>query len=156
MKEAARKLVGNFIDAHGQDLVNVYAVERSFELHLSNAVVSGRADVIIRKSADPAVQPKFELDDYKVSEDEDSTPYDRQLRTYTSAGRREGLDIIDANIFDLRRAVKRPVDISAGKVQATEAEVITLVDRLKAQDFSPSPGPRCGGCDVRQLCKYRA
>jgi DNA helicase-2/ATP-dependent DNA helicase PcrA len=153
MRASARKLVGDFVDVHGPELVNVYAVERPFELHLPHAVVSGRADVIIRKGAD--AQPKFELDDYKVSEDDDSTPYDRQLRVYTSAGRREGLDIIEANVFDLRKAMKRPVDISPEKVSSTEFEVTDLVNRLKKRDFAPAPGPRCRGCDVRQLCKYR-
>jgi DNA helicase-2/ATP-dependent DNA helicase PcrA len=153
LKRAARDLVGGFVEKHGRDLTNVYAVERPFELHLSNAVVSGRADVIIRKS--PDTQPEFELDDYKVSEDADLAPYDRQLRTYTSAGRREGLNIIEANIFDLRKKCKRSVDISPEKVQAVESEVIELVDRLKARDFVPSPGRRCRDCDVRRLCKYR-
>jgi DNA helicase-2/ATP-dependent DNA helicase PcrA len=153
MRASARKLVGDFVDVHGRELVDVYAVERPFELHLPNAVVSGRADVIIRKGAD--AQPKFELDDYKVSEDDDSTPYDRQLRVYTSAGRREGLDIIEANVFDLRKAMKRPVDISPERVSSTESEVTDLVNRLKKRDFAPAPGTRCRGCDVRQLCKYR-
>ena len=157
LKAAARKLVGNFVEEHGADLVNVYAVERPFELHLSNAVLSGRADVIIRKGADASL--KFEVDDYKVSEDEDLLPHDRQLRIYTSAGRREGLDIVEANVFALQsknKKIKRPVDISAEEVQAAEIEVMELVGRLKARDFVPSPGTRCKNCDVRRLCKYRA
>lgn len=151
MKGAARELVGGFVDSYGQRLLNVYAVERPFELHLSNAVVSGRADVIIR--TDGAGSPKYELDDYKVSEGNDLDPYDRQLRTYTSAGRREGLDITEANIFDLKnRGHKRSVDTA--KIQATETEVVGLVERLKSRDFAPSPGDRCRDCDVRSLCKY--
>jgi hypothetical protein len=121
---------------------------------LPNAVVSGRADVIIRKG--DGADLKFELDDYKVSDDEDPAPYDRQLRTYTSAGRREGLDIIEANVFDLRHTTKRTVDISTEKVGAAESEVVELVGRLKSRDFVPSPGSRCQGCDVRRLCKYKA
>lgn len=154
MKAAARKLVADFVDSYGRELVNVYAVERPFELHLPNVVVSGRADVIIRRDSEG--KPQYELDDYKVSEDEDPAPHDRQLRTYTSAGRREGLDVVEANVFDLRKADKRSVDISAEKIQETEAEVTALVDRLKAHDFTPSPGLCCQGCDVRELCQYRA
>ena len=154
MKSAARELVGTFVDVHGVGLLNVYAVERPFELHLSNAVVSGRADVIIRK--DGPGEPKYEIDDYKVSEGDDLETYDRQLRTYTSAGRREGLQIVEANIFDLKKnAQKRSVDISPNKVSETETKVVELVERLKARDFAPSPGSRCTDCDVRQLCKFR-
>ena len=155
MRNAARKLVGAFVDSYGRELVDVYAVERPFELHLPNVVVSGRADVIIRRDSERK-QEEYELDDYKVSEDENPEPYDRQLRTYTSAGLREGLDVAAANVFDLRRAVKRSVDISAEKIRATEAEVAVLAARLKARDFAPSPGPSCQGCDVRELCKHRA
>ena len=154
MKQAARKLIGTFVDAHGRGLLNVYAVERPFELHLSNAIVSGRADVIIR--SDGVGKPNYEIDDYKVSEGNDLKPYDRQLRTYTSAGRREGLQIIEANIFDLKKdAQKRAVDISPTKIAETETEVLGLVERLKSRDFVPSPGSRCRECDVRQLCRYR-
>jgi DNA helicase-2/ATP-dependent DNA helicase PcrA len=154
MKSTARTLVGQFVDIHGVGLLNVYAVERPFELHLSNAVVSGRADVIIRKNGEG--EPKYEVDDYKVSEGDNVEVYDRQLRTYTSAGRREGLQIIEANIFDLKnKAHKRSVDISPAKITETETEVVGLVERLKAHDFVPSPGSRCRDCDVRQLCKYR-
>ena len=155
MKNAARKLVGDFVGSYGRDLVDVYAVERPFELHLPNVVVSGRADVIIRRDSERK-QEEYELDDYKVSEDENPEPYDRQLRTYTSAGLREGLDVAEANVFDLRRAIKRSVDISAEKIRATEAEVTVLAARIKARDFAPSPGPSCQGCDVRELCKHRA
>jgi DNA helicase-2/ATP-dependent DNA helicase PcrA len=154
MKSAARKLVGKFVDIHGVGLLNVYAVERPFELHLSNAIVSGRADVIIRK--DGGDEEKYEIDDYKVSEGDNLEVYDRQLRTYTSAGRREGLHIIEANVFDLKKdAQKRSVDISAKKIVESETEVVGLVERLKARDFVPSPGSRCRECDVRQLCKHK-
>lgn len=154
MKSAARKLISNFVDEHGQELPNVYAVERQFELHLPNAIVNGRADVIIRKDNGGAA--KYEIDDCKVSEGDDLKPYDRQLRTYTRAGRREGLQIVEANVFDLKRsAQKRTVDISPSKIADTETEMAGLVERLKARDFVPSPGSLCQGCDVRQLCKYR-
>jgi ATP-dependent DNA helicase UvrD/PcrA len=154
MKQAARRLIGTFVDAHGGGLLKVYAVERPFELHLSNAIVSGRADVIIRH--DGSGEPEYEIDDYKVSEGNDLKPYDRQLRTYTSAGRREGLQIIEANIFDLKKgAQKRAVDISPTKIVEAETEVIGLAERLKSRDFIPSPGSRCRECDVRLLCKYR-
>lgn len=154
MKDAARRLVGTFVDIHGVGLLNVYAVERPFELHLSNAIVSGRADVIIRK--DDGSKEKYEIDDYKVSEGDDLEVYDRQLRTYTSAGQREGLHIVEANVFDLKKgAQKREVDISPTKISETETEVMALVERLKARDFAPSPGSRCHDCDVRQLCNYR-
>lgn len=154
MKSAARKLVSNFVDEHGQELPNVYAVERQFELHLPNAIVNGRADVIIRK--DDGSEEKYEIDDYKVSEGDDLKPYDRQLRTYASAGRREGLQVVEANVFDLKnKPPKRAVDISPSKIAETETEMTGLVDRLKARKFVPVPGSRCQGCDVRQLCRYR-
>ncbi len=69
----------------------------------------------------------------------------------------KGVSVILAqrDVFDLRKAVRHPVDISPEQVGSTESEVIELVDRLKKRDFAPAPGPQCKGCNVRQLCKYR-
>lgn len=154
MKESAHRLVRDFVDSYGQSLVRVWAIERPFELHVRNAVILGRADVILREEEDG--RAVFEINDYKVSEDEDTTPHDRQLRVYTSAGRKEGLDVAAAHVFDLGNGEKRSVDIADQTVVQAEEEIASLVDRLREREFVAKPGAVCRRCDVKAICSFRS
>lgn len=153
MRRSARKLVDEFMANHRDDLSRIWAVERPFELHLSNAVLTGRADVILEE--EDGGENSLAIVDYKTAADEGQS-YDWQLQVYADAGRKEGLDVRAAYVHDLHGGQRNPVDISATKLQAAEAEVISFVDRLKARQFQPSPGAACGKCDVRSICKHSA
>jgi DNA helicase-2/ATP-dependent DNA helicase PcrA len=151
MKEAARKLVDKYIAEYGDDLKRVWAIERPFELHLSNAVIIGRADVILDEE-DGEIS-SLAVVDYKTAAD----PYaehESQLQIYADAGRREGLNVRAAYLHDLKAGERSQVDVSKQCLEKTEAEVIALVDRLKARQFEPHPGPACQRCDVRAICRF--
>ena len=46
-----------------------------------------------------------------------------------------------------------PVDVAPPAVEASEAIVVYLVDRLRRRDFTASPAKRtCQHCDVRRIC----
>jgi hypothetical protein len=47
MIQAGRRLVRTYVDKHQSDLRRVWEVERPFELHLPEGIVTGRADVIL-------------------------------------------------------------------------------------------------------------
>lgn len=152
MRESARTLVTAYIREHGEELARVWALERPFELHLPNVVLSGRADVLLHTD-EPGTSDSLAIVDYKTATDE-SLDYDWQLQVYADAGRREGLDVRAAYVHDLKAAHRRPVDIGKTAVERAEAEVVSLVDRLKARRFEPSPGRPCGSCDVKALCRH--
>ena len=151
MKSAARRLVDNYIEENGDELKRVWAVERPFELHLPNATVKGRADVILDE--EDGVISSLAVVDYKTAANEHGE-YERQLQMYANAGRREGLNVRGAYVHDLNAGKRSAVDVSTSKLEEAEAEVISLVDRLRARDFEPKPGPACRGCDVRPMCRY--
>jgi DNA helicase-2/ATP-dependent DNA helicase PcrA len=154
MKKAAREIIHDFVDENGQDLTKVWATEHPFELHLDEATITGRADVVLREHNDGTVS--YEIDDYKVSEDTDFTPHDRQLRVYASAGRREGLNVTQANVYDLKSRKKRAVNVSPTKLKQAEKEITTLLQRLNLREFDAAPGAHCEKCDVERLCPFRA
>lgn len=153
MKIAARRLVDRYVDVYGDDLNHVWAVERPFELHLPTVVVSGRADVILQET-DGQIS-SMSIVDYKTAAD-DQAGYDRQLQIYTDAGRREGLPVQSAYIHDLQAGDRFAVDVSPTRVAEAEAEVISLVDRLRSRDFTPQPDAKCRRCDVRGMCRDAA
>lgn len=151
MRSAAKRLVKKYIEEYGGDLKRVWAVERPFELHLSNVTVKGRADVILDE--EDGVISSLAVVDYKTAADE-HREYERQLQMYADAGLREGLDVRAAYVHDLNAGERLEVDVSSPKLEEAEAEVISLVDRLREREFEPRPGPACGGCDVRPMCRY--
>jgi DNA helicase-2/ATP-dependent DNA helicase PcrA len=155
MKKKARDLVDRYLTDWDHDLERVWEVERPFELHLGDATVIGRADVILDRSNGAE---KLTIVDYKTAESE-GEQHAFQLQVYTDAGRREGLDVERAFIHDLKREQpgRIPVDVTSDAVGKAEDMVRDLVGGLRARTFVPNPhAKRCSRCDVRLMCKGRA
>jgi DNA helicase-2/ATP-dependent DNA helicase PcrA len=134
-------------------LHRAWETERPFELHLDGVVVVGRADVILdREGGEPT---RYAILDYKTSTDEDPASNDLQLQVYTDAGRREGLDVRGAYVHDLGNASRSSVDVSDEAIALAEERVAGAAVHLKEQRFVASPGPRCGKCEVRSMCRDR-
>jgi DNA helicase II / ATP-dependent DNA helicase PcrA len=154
LKAQARRLVDRYISDHCDDLRRVWAVERPFELHLSEAVVTGRADVILDLDDDQV--RSLAIVDYKTRSDGDPI-FELQLQVYTDAGRREGLNVSAAYLHDLRTTDRKSVDVTPRAIAAAEGTVVDLVQRLKDRDFKASPDrAKCAACDVDALCSYSA
>src|SRR5205823_6457343 len=144
MKDRASTLVDRYVERYGDDLQRVWAVERPFELHLPNAVISARADVILNEQ-DGRIE-SLAIVAYKTRADGDRE-FDFQLQVYTNAGRREGLEVTAAYVHDLAAGDCLPVDVAPAAVEASEANVVHLVDRLRRRDFTVSPAKRtCRHC----------
>jgi DNA helicase II / ATP-dependent DNA helicase PcrA len=154
LKASAERLVNHYLNDYGDDLQRVWAVERPFELHLPNALVSARSDVILDEEG--GTVSSLAIVDYKAAADH-PYDYDFQLQVYTDAGRREGLTVRAAYVHDLKAESRSTVDVSQGTVEAAEKRVVTLIDRLRAKQFTASPDrEKCSQCDVRPLCRESA
>lgn len=153
MKDAARRLIGNYVENHEPDLHRVWETERPFELHLDGVKVSGRADVILDKEG--GAPTGLAIVDYKTSTDSDISPYELQLQVYADAGWREGLDVRAAYLHDLN-GTREGIAVDAGSIASAEGTVEEAAARMRSRDFEPSPGARCRTCDVRTICKARA
>jgi DNA helicase-2/ATP-dependent DNA helicase PcrA len=157
LKAAARRLVRRYISSHADDLRRVWETERPFELRLPDAIISGRADVILDREGGEAAE--LAIVDYKTSVDqspEADAAYALQLAVYADAGRREGLRVRAAYVHDLKTASRTAVDVTAPAITAAEAEAGAAVTRLRNREFVPRPGQRCRRCDLHALCRWEA
>jgi DNA helicase-2/ATP-dependent DNA helicase PcrA len=82
MRPAAERLVRRYIDHHSDDLLKTWGVERSFELQLPEAQITGRADVIVEKDGNLTIL------DYKTNgATGDDGANELQLAAYAAAAR---------------------------------------------------------------------
>lgn len=152
MRKRAEALIETYLSDWESDLHNTWMVERPFELHLGEATVSGRADVIIKE--DGAGDESLAIVDYKTAADGHAS-HNFQLQVYTEAGRREDLNVTAAYVHDLKNATRFPVPVADDDIADATSKLRVLVHRLRAKDYAPSPGKACGYCDVKALCRYR-
>jgi DNA helicase-2/ATP-dependent DNA helicase PcrA len=153
MRKRAKKLVDRYMEEWESDLHRVWEVERPFELHLGEATVAGRADVILDESEGGPI--RLSIVDYKTAADGHGA-HDFQLQIYTNAGRREGLVVDNAYVHDLKRAARKAVPVAEKDIWTAEEQVRGLIQGLRGKDYPAKPGPICARCDVQQICKYRA
>jgi DNA helicase-2/ATP-dependent DNA helicase PcrA len=153
LKDAARRLVTEYADRHSDDLFRIWETERPFELHLEGVTITGRADVILDREG--GIETALAILDYKTSTS-DLAEHELQLRIYTDAGRREGLDVRGAYVHDLKAGVRAEVAIGTSAISGAEETVTQAAVRLRNRDYRPSPGARCRRCEVRTVCSAAA
>jgi DNA helicase-2/ATP-dependent DNA helicase PcrA len=152
LKEAARRLIGEYARDHEDDLHRVWETERPFELHLGPITVTGRADVILDQEG--GVPTGLAILDYKTAVSRRDAVADLQLQVYSDAGRREGLDVRGAYVHDLKVGSRTAVDVGDAALARAEVAILAAGERLRVRDFAPSPGTRCRACEVRTVCGY--
>ena len=152
LKLAAERLVDAYATQHEDDLYRVWETEHPFELHLDGVTISGRADVILDQEG--GITNSLAILDYKTSTSGEPTEHALQLQVYADAGRREGLNVNGAYVHDLKAGAREGIDVSEGAVQTAEGLVGEAAQRIRARDYTPSPGMQCRRCEVRTICKY--
>lgn len=149
LKAAAERLINTYVTDHPDDLHRVWETERPFELHLDGITVIGRADVILDKEG--GVPTALAIVDYKTSTKADGD-YDLQIQVYSDAGRREGLDMRGAYVHDLKAGKRESVDISPAAIAQAEQVVLGAAAKIRAREYTPTPGTQCRTCEVRSVC----
>ena len=155
MKRKAESLVTGYVERFSDDLRRVWATERSFELHVDGAIVAGRADVILDREG--GREGSLAVVDYKTAGGDDRADRFRlQLRVYSEAGIREGVDVTAAYVHQLEDGSRERIAVEpAQRAEAVQA-VQDLADALRARSFTPKPcAETCGRCDFRPLCRHR-
>lgn len=153
---AAHRLVGRYMDEHGEDLLRVWATERSFELHLEGGTIAGRADVILDREG--GVEDALAIVDYKTADDSRADDlFSFQLAVYAEAARGEGLNVRAAYLHRLHDGSRedQPVDSDAGRIARRRAEAI--LSDMRAGQFDPrAEEAKCLRCDARSICGHAA
>ncbi len=155
LERRARRVVKTCLADWRDDLARHWAVERPVALHLDHADVEGRADVILDREGGVAGQ--LAIVDYKTRPVQDDDEAAEQLRAYAAAVRREGLSVRAAYLHDLTAAkgtARHAVDVGPEAVETSLRALAVAVDGLRARRFEARPGPQCGRCDLRAICRH--
>jgi DNA helicase-2/ATP-dependent DNA helicase PcrA len=156
MHQSALRQVRKYVADYADDLRRVWAVERPFELNLSEGRVSGRADIILdMENGKPGA---LAIVDYKVSNDEEHEDrYHRQLAVYAAAARGEGLNVRAGWLHELKNGERHPVDVGTHAGAKAVSALADAVAAIRKGDYVPRPArAKCMGCDYLRLCRHRA
>jgi DNA helicase-2/ATP-dependent DNA helicase PcrA len=154
MYEAASRLVNSYVTNWASDLRRVWAVERPFELHLSDGTVRGRADIILDEEGGGPTS--LAIVDYKVANDPvRDERYRLQLAVYAAAGRGEGLRVNAAYLHELRDGSRCGVDIGQVATKAAVQAVGESVRGIRYGVYAASPEEaKCRRCDFNRVCVH--
>ena len=152
MKNAARKIIDQYLSENSQELFRVWATERNFELHLARATIDGRADVILDR--EESMSGNMAILDYKTTVYWDKMEvHIFQLHIYSTAARLEGINVKNAYVHDLKEGRRVTVDIGEEALERAVSHARHIVDGILQRRLEPSIGDHCVRCDVRPICK---
>jgi DNA helicase II / ATP-dependent DNA helicase PcrA len=154
LRTEARKVIDRYLSNYRDDLFRVWETERPFELHLDQAIVTGRADVILDREGGEI--GSLALVDYKTAADPRTNDiYAFQLAIYAAAGRGEGLNVRAAYVHDLKKSDRLTVSIAERKTQAAKRRANKLAKAISERRFEAQPDrQKCRGCDYRLVCQH--
>jgi RecB family exonuclease len=137
---------------------DVVAVERRFDVAVGPHRIVGSIDRIDRRNGG------LRIVDYKTSSREtpvNEMPDNLQLAVYHLAASRDPELAAEGpatalDLLFLRRMKVRTQPVMADHEAATEARVLSVADRILAEDFEPSVHANCRVCAFHRLCPIQA
>jgi DNA helicase-2/ATP-dependent DNA helicase PcrA len=155
MLASVARLVGNYTERYADDLRRVWATEHPFELHTENGLMTGRADVILDEEG--GKMGSLAVVDYKVAKNDVlEDRYERQLRIYTHAGRREGWDVRGAYLHTLHDGTRDSISLDQGHLSEAVTWATSAIRSIRRKEFPEKPdSERCRNCDFVAVCRYR-
>ena len=151
MAANATAFIQRYINDHGEELRNVWAVERPFELRSTSVSIAGRADVVVKVNDDSRID-ELAIVDYKTAHVGERS--ELQVRAYVGAGRAEGLDVVSGFVHNLKSTERQEVATTSSEVDATVQQLFGIVESIGRREFVPNPGERCMRCDVMLVCPH--
>lgn len=154
MKASAQRMLESYLGdpARREQLLRTWETERRFTLNLPVVIVEGRADIVF--SSEDGTQ-RLSLIDYKTASG--LQDHDIQLQVYADAGRREGLVIEDAYVFDMKTSTQIEVPVDPASIERAEKTVTAAADGLRHRLYPPTKEKtHCRTCDVSDICAFQA
>jgi DNA helicase-2/ATP-dependent DNA helicase PcrA len=161
-KQKAQVIAGDYVDAHGDDFVRRRQVERTFEIAVEQAVISGSIDLLIREGLDGSVV-EAEVVDFKAIEGGpepitnpklDWTTLALQVQLYARAARATlGADVQLGSVHLLKDGQRIEVPVHEKAVSSALRNIEWAVERIIDADFPMRPHPqKCEACDFFLIC----
>ena len=154
MFRSALRLVETYIRDYADDLGRIWELERSFEIHTDDGLLSGRADVILDKEGSD--KRGLSIVDYKASRRVEREEHNEmQLRIYSHAGRREGFDVRAAYLHDLAHSRRDSIPIGEDQVAQAVAEARSALAAIRNRKYPAATSfKECSVCDYSHVCHY--
>lgn len=152
--KGALRLVQTYATDYAEDLTRIWELERQFELHTPDGLLTGRADVILEN--EEGRKQSLAIVDYKVSKsDQRADRNELQLRIYSHAGRREGFDIRGAYLHNLGESRRTAVNIDEGQVAESVKKAENALSAIRAGHYPPATSRQaCSSRDHARICRY--
>ena len=152
--KSALRLVDTYVTDYADDLQRIWELERQFELHTPDGLLTGRADVILDN--EEGRKQSLAIVDYKVSKGEERTDRNElQLRIYSHAGRREGYDVRGAYLHSLGKSRRKSVAIDEAVVAESVGKAARALSAIRASQYPPAASKKaCSSCDHARICRF--
>ena len=143
-------------EGDGIDAVDVFDVERRFEIEVGDVHLIGAIDRVDRTADGEGLR----IIDYKTGRHEprpDSMPDDLQLAVYHLAATRDPVLAAAGPPRQLELVYVRTMNayeqpILTGHAEATEERVLVAADDIRKERFEPSVDASCRNCAFHRLC----
>ena len=148
LMQRGRELLKNFVDMQSKRPGKPELFEKSFEIELPNARLTGRIDRVDKTPSGLAVI------DYKTGKKNDAKlKKDLQLPIYSLACKEIFGEYPSSLIFMFLRDGKIHEDsFEPETLEAKRTEIEDRIEKINSSDFTATPGFVCGFCDFRRIC----
>jgi DNA helicase-2/ATP-dependent DNA helicase PcrA len=151
LAQAARKVIGAYIERNAADFRNLEFSEKAIEIPLGDGVsVAGRIDLVRRLDTGEVTIVDLKSNDRAQAEAVTET----QLHIY-ALGYHEltGRDADYVEIYELDAQKQKRRSVDADFIADVKRDVKRAADALRGNDMKPKPHAKtCGTCDYRRLC----
>lgn len=148
LMQRARELLENFAALQSKRPGKPELFEKSFEIELPNARLTGRIDRIDKTPSGLAVI------DYKTGKkDESKLKKDLQLPIYSLACKEIFGEYPSSLIFMfLKDGTIHEDSFEPDALEAKRTEIEDRIEKINSSDFAATPGFACRFCDFRRIC----
>ena len=130
------------------------ALETSFSLKIGSYKFIGKIDRI-----DEVEGNKVKIIDYKTGQAKDKLDQGakQQLLIYQIAAEKIlKLKPVELTYYYLNKSIKRSFLGNETDKQKIKEKIIETIDKIKNNEFKPTPGWQCQFCDFKDICPYRS
>lgn len=156
MKSEGRKILTDFYKKYHSKNLKILALEKLFKIKLRSDInITGKIDRIDADESD-----MMEIIDYKTGK----KPSDRdlkkslQLSIYALAATDRGLynkklSDVKLTFYYLQTPDKISFQKNSEEITETKNQIIEIVDKIRSNDYTPTPGLWCDFCPFKIVCE---
>lgn len=147
-KNAAADQIKTFINKN-KDILNkdaVFSSEDRFDITVDDNLITGRFDAVFK------FDDAYRIVDFKTGDKKD---YTDQLSFYHLCFKEKYQSNLPVELSVYYLKSGEYVDIAPLKADEVREAIKKVADRIKNNEFDPTPGNVCGNCAYNSICKFK-